>query len=128
MLLRVRRQKQSGNEACRVFRHLCFEGWLFQPMRPKPIKPTQCNFSLWRSLAIILCYIYNTILWQGSATVKNCIGLALLASVAWAGTASPQSTSAEKRDRPRSQIVFVCEHGAALSVVSAAYFNKLARE
>jgi arsenate reductase (thioredoxin) len=26
------------------------------------------------------------------------------------------------------QIVFVCEHGAALSVVSAAYFNKLARE
>ena len=60
--------------------------------------------------------------------MKNCIGLALLASVAWAGTASPQSTSAEKRDRPRSQIVFVCEHGAALSVVSAAYFNKLARE
>ena len=28
----------------------------------------------------------------------------------------------------RHRIVFVCEHGAALSVVSAAYFNKLARE
>jgi len=28
----------------------------------------------------------------------------------------------------RSQVVFVCEHGAALSVVSAAYFNKLALE
>ena len=30
--------------------------------------------------------------------------------------------------RPRSEILFVCEHGAALSVVSAAYFNKIARE
>jgi arsenate reductase (thioredoxin) len=28
----------------------------------------------------------------------------------------------------KSQIIFVCEHGAALSVVSAAYFNKMARE
>jgi arsenate reductase len=27
-----------------------------------------------------------------------------------------------------SQIIFVCEHGAALSVVSAAYFNKIAQE
>jgi arsenate reductase len=26
------------------------------------------------------------------------------------------------------EVVFVCEHGAALSVVSAAYFNKLAKE
>jgi len=30
--------------------------------------------------------------------------------------------------RPAREIVFVCEHGAALSVVSAAYFNKLAKE
>jgi protein-tyrosine-phosphatase len=30
--------------------------------------------------------------------------------------------------RPSREIVFVCEHGAALSVVSAAYFNKLAKE
>jgi hypothetical protein len=28
----------------------------------------------------------------------------------------------------KSQIIFVCEHGAALSVVSAAYFNKIAQE
>jgi protein-tyrosine-phosphatase len=28
----------------------------------------------------------------------------------------------------RREVVFVCEHGAALSVVSAAYFNKLAQE
>lgn len=27
-----------------------------------------------------------------------------------------------------TKVVFVCEHGAALSVVSAAYFNKIARE
>jgi hypothetical protein len=26
------------------------------------------------------------------------------------------------------RIVFVCEHGAAKSVIAAAYFNKLARE
>ena len=25
-------------------------------------------------------------------------------------------------------IVFVCEHGAAKSIIAAAYFNKLARE
>ena len=27
-----------------------------------------------------------------------------------------------------SKVLFVCEHGAALSIVSAAYFNKIARE
>lgn len=60
--------------------------------------------------------------------MKNRLGLALLASIAWAGAASPQGTRAEKRRAHPAQIVFVCEHGAALSVVSAAYFNKLARE
>lgn len=30
--------------------------------------------------------------------------------------------------KPASKIIFVCEHGAALSVVAAAYFNKIARE
>jgi arsenate reductase (thioredoxin) len=30
--------------------------------------------------------------------------------------------------RRNKKIVFVCEHGAALSVVSAAYFNKIAHE
>src|SRR5215469_9826214 len=34
----------------------------------------------------------------------------------------------EKEPKPGSEIVFVCEHGAALSVIGTAYFNKLARE
>lgn len=34
----------------------------------------------------------------------------------------------EAQRQQSSQIVFVCEHGAALSVVSAAYFNKIAKE
>jgi len=34
----------------------------------------------------------------------------------------------ENRSKPSTTVVFVCEHGAALSVVSAAYFNKIARE
>jgi arsenate reductase (thioredoxin) len=46
----------------------------------------------------------------------------LLSSVALAQSPTEQSAS------PARQIVFVCEHGAALSVVSAAYFNKAARE
>jgi len=33
----------------------------------------------------------------------------------------------QNQSAPR-EVVFVCEHGAALSVVSAAYFNKLAQE
>ncbi len=32
------------------------------------------------------------------------------------------------RPSPAAQVVFVCEHGAAKSVVAAAYFNKLAAE
>jgi arsenate reductase len=35
------------------------------------------------------------------------------------------SIQSESKQR---QLVFVCEHGAALSVISAAYFNKLAKE
>lgn len=34
----------------------------------------------------------------------------------------------EGRLRQSMRVVFVCEHGAALSVVSAAYFNKIAKE
>jgi arsenate reductase (thioredoxin) len=34
----------------------------------------------------------------------------------------------EGRSRYGSRIVFVCEHGAALSVVAAAYFNKIAKK
>ena len=42
---------------------------------------------------------------------------------------SSQMKTAGKTEVPRKpEIVFVCEHGAALSVVSAAYFNKIAKE
>jgi arsenate reductase len=54
--------------------------------------------------------------------------LFVVASIVWPEIAGSQSRGAEGRGMERSQIVFVCEHGAALSVVSAAYFNKLARE
>jgi len=40
------------------------------------------------------------------------------------GSQGREGLSDEKRS---TEIVFVCEHGAALSVISAAYFNKLAR-
>ena len=48
--------------------------------------------------------------------------------VACTQLAQGQNTKLERQHMQRSQIVFVCEHGAALSVVSAAYFNKLAKE
>ena len=39
------------------------------------------------------------------------------------------STTAQSSDGTQNaQIVFVCEHGAAMSVIAAAYFNKLAAE
>jgi arsenate reductase (thioredoxin) len=38
------------------------------------------------------------------------------------------SSKGKPAESSRQRIVFVCEHGAALSVVSAAYFNKLARK
>jgi protein-tyrosine-phosphatase len=51
--------------------------------------------------------------------------LALVSSV----LACAQDVGTKKQSaRPPREIVFVCEHGAALSVVSAAYFNKLAKE
>jgi arsenate reductase len=73
------------------------------------------------------CYTYNSIV---EYDMKTFLGWTLLAAalLAQPKTASAQSRSAEGRSVKRSQIVFVCEHGAALSVVSAAYFNKLARE
>lgn len=40
---------------------------------------------------------------------------------------SAQNKPRTKRGAPR-EVVFVCEHGAALSLISAAYFNKLAKE
>jgi arsenate reductase (thioredoxin) len=38
-----------------------------------------------------------------------------------------QGKSAKQLQRPRT-VVFVCEHGAAKSVIAAAYFNQLAAE
>jgi len=46
-----------------------------------------------------------------------------------AATGSQKSRSGNENGmKQRRQIVFVCEHGAALSVVSAAWFNKIARQ
>src|SRR5262245_11431122 len=39
-----------------------------------------------------------------------------------------QAQDAVKETEQTPVIIFVCEHGAAESIVSAAYFNKLARE
>jgi arsenate reductase len=49
------------------------------------------------------------------------LGVALLAI----GTARADQGT---RDPGREHIVFVCEHGAAKSVIAAAYFNKMAAE
>jgi len=54
---------------------------------------------------------------------RNLFALLLLPLVR--GVAIAQSRQSET---PEREIVFVCEHGAALSVVAAAYFNKLAQE
>ena len=52
----------------------------------------------------------------------------LLAVVAGGQGIKAQGRRPEKELKPKSEIIFVCEHGAALSVMAAAYFNKLARE
>src|SRR5215471_5391881 len=49
--------------------------------------------------------------------------LSVIAAVAWTMF---QSSPAPSADAP--SIVFVCEHGAAKSVIATAYFNKLAAE
>jgi protein-tyrosine-phosphatase len=41
-------------------------------------------------------------------------------------TAATAASAGE--DKPSPTVVFVCEHGAAKSVVAAAHFNRLARE
>jgi len=56
--------------------------------------------------------------------VQALCALLLLAIV---HAASPQNLQMATASRPR-EVVFVCEHGAALSVISAVYFNKLAKE
>ena len=56
--------------------------------------------------------------------VQGCSILLVLAMVQLMSAQNAQTTV---ESRPR-EVVFVCEHGAALSVVSAAYFSKLAKE
>jgi protein-tyrosine-phosphatase len=41
---------------------------------------------------------------------------------------TPEQPSEKLAKPASSQVVFVCEHGAAKSVIAAAYFNKLAQE
>ena len=53
--------------------------------------------------------------------------LVLVIAVAEAAKCQMKKPSGDG-SKGKSQIVFVCEHGAALSVVSAAYFNKIAKE
>jgi protein-tyrosine-phosphatase len=45
-----------------------------------------------------------------------------------AGAQAAQSQTPKNPNMKRSKVVFVCEHGAALSVVAAAYFNRLAQQ
>jgi hypothetical protein len=52
----------------------------------------------------------------------------LVSTIGWSLSANSQMKSPVEQERHSSEIVFVCEHGAALSVVSAAYFNKIAKE
>jgi len=50
----------------------------------------------------------------------------LSALLIWAGIAA--GIAGQTGNAASQQIVFVCEHGAAKSVIAAAYFNKLAAE
>jgi len=53
---------------------------------------------------------------------------AVFALVSSVLTSAQDAGPKNQSTRPAREIVFVCEHGAALSVVSAAYFNKLAKD
>lgn len=44
------------------------------------------------------------------------------------GCAAPAPPRGDTRSGSSAPVVFVCEHGAAKSVVAAAYFNRLAQE
>jgi arsenate reductase (thioredoxin) len=57
---------------------------------------------------------------------KKPMRLLLMILLAYAEAAQPQAP--KRSGMERSEIVFVCEHGAALSVVASAYFNKIAHE
>ena len=50
----------------------------------------------------------------------------VLGVIAIVGTVA--AAQAPKTTTPRQTVLFVCEHGAAKSVIAAAHFNKIARE
>ena len=52
----------------------------------------------------------------------------LIAIVIFGHSANGRGQDAAKEKEETPVIIFVCEHGAAKSIVSAAYFNKLAKE
>jgi hypothetical protein len=53
---------------------------------------------------------------------------AFAATLMFSLDASGQSRDGGKKTEPAPVVVFVCEHGAARSIVAAAHFNKLAKE
>ena len=59
------------------------------------------------------------------ATMKSML---LLVIALLFGAASPSAQTVAKGSAPVPAVVFVCEHGAAKSVIATAYFNKLAAE
>jgi len=59
--------------------------------------------------------------------IVTCL-IVLIAIVMFGLSVNGQTQDAVKEAEQTPVILFVCEHGAAKSIVSAAYFNKLARE
>src|SRR5690349_13383908 len=51
-----------------------------------------------------------------------------MATLVFTLSVNGQSQDAEKQTEQTPVVIFVCEHGAAKSVLSAALFNKLATE
>src|SRR5215470_19120209 len=51
-----------------------------------------------------------------------------MATLAFTLSVNGQAQDAEKQTEQTPVVIFVCEHGAAKSILSAALFNKLARE
>src|SRR5262245_65728531 len=54
--------------------------------------------------------------------------IVLIAIVMFSLSVNGRAQDAVKETEQTPVIIFICEHGAAKSIVSAAYFNKMARE
>src|SRR4051812_45866830 len=54
--------------------------------------------------------------------IRACVAAAAIVAALATGAAAQSASPANPR------VVFVCEHGAAKSVIAAAYFNKIAAE